>query len=125
MKYHHFLMIAVAALLAACTSISPLIQASSIQDSVGIVAQRHDSYVQDDDSLSDEERQEDLEQSSELMVLVFSRDQIGKEELASKFDPVANRHDIYVVGDAALSELQRRVYLRSTQELRRLTEDLD
>lgn len=48
-----------------------------------------------------------------------SRGYMHVDTLAGIIEPVAERHDAYVAEDAALSDLERRTYLRSTELLRK------
>lgn len=48
---------------------------------------------------------------------------IRPEALDKTLVPVLDRHDAYVRGDESLSPVQKRVYLRSSQELRKVHEE--
>lgn len=103
--------------LAGCPSLE--IKTSSIRDAVSFVNQRHDAYVQADDSLTGGQRSVYLGDSGRLWEAVRA-EELEQSVFHTLVLPVATRHDAYVLADEGLSDLQRRTYLRSTSELLKL-----
>jgi len=100
--------------LASCVT---TIKTDAILDTIQAVVIRHDAYV-----MADDQDPVALAQSAELMDLVLSSEEVEKQTLAMPLLPVTARHDVYVNSDESLTPLEKRVYLRSSSELRHLVE---
>ena len=105
--------------LAGCSFLSTEIKTSAVNESVNIVTERHDSYVEADGTLNVEQRNEAFGQAAALRSLL-QESSIVPTVFGVALGPVSARHDAYVRADAGLSDLERRTYLRTTAELRAL-----
>lgn len=95
----------------------PTIKTASVLGSVRDVVGRHDLYVIEDVSLTQEEQAQDLEESSELLSLLASSSSVPLTTFHTIGDPVFERHNDYVLRDASLSQLEQSVYTRSAHLL--------
>lgn len=112
-------LIGIGVCMPSCALLTPRgqVDASAIRDTVLIVVERHDKYVEADAALDDGSKSAALEQSASLLSLV-QKDSVSQTVLKLKAQPVCDRHDEYVDSDASLTDLQHRVYHNSTDVLR-------
>ena len=96
---------------------SPLIQSLEVSESVIDVLTRHDNYVYEDISLHQIKRDSFLGQSRGFREYVALTPEIDVQMFHHMGDPIFNRHNNYVASDTILSELDRRIYLRSGELL--------
>lgn len=54
---------------------------------------------------------------------IAPRGTIHVDNIGELIDTVSDRHDVYVLQDNELTDLQRHVYLRSTELLRKVVEE--
>ena len=110
--------LALVALTSACASFwTRGIRTETISESVGIIVERHDGYVINDELLTNEQEAEALAQSAALSG-AMQGSSVGRAVLRALVPPVLDRHDTYVQDDASLRSLERRTYLRSSAHVR-------
>lgn len=105
--------------LAACATPGMVPLDGAVGRSIERVVERHDVYVEADESLAQLDNEAYLSESIAAMSLLVMPEVLG-ETAAVMLDPIMNRHDAYVSADAELDELERAIYLESTERLRSL-----
>lgn len=103
--------------LAGCQILSTEVSTDSIFVTTDCVVARHNSYVGNDTTLDDTDRDLFITDGHQLMRMLTELESIPRETLFPLLIPICDRHDIYVKADT-LSDLERRIYLRSTEFLR-------
>lgn len=102
--------------LAACVSAPYMVETEgAFQRTTARVIERHDAYVQADESLDDAAEAAALAESAELSVLV-QLPSVSGSILADALEPVADRHDAYVNAQET-DVLVRDIYLEDTKRL--------
>lgn len=105
--------------LVACASAPYMVETKgAFQRTTARVIERHDAYVQADESLDNAAEAEALIESAELSALV-QIPSVSASILADAFEPVASRHDAYV-NALELDVFVRDVYLEDSERLRSL-----
>jgi hypothetical protein len=92
-----------------------LIQAPAVLPLVEKVVKRHDAYAKAQEM---PEATQWLLESASLLVGVQGTPEVTKDWLEAHVEPVATRHDQWVLEDTTLLEYQRSIALRSTEILR-------
>lgn len=113
------LLLAGVALVAGCAFFSKNIQTDAIDGTAELVIQRHDNYVILDGGISEEESLAALQLTVALRSLL-KLPEIEPDIYSEAVVPVCDRHDTYIEGDETLTDLEVRIYLRSSAELRNL-----
>lgn len=101
------------------------IDAGAIQGAVHDLVQIHDRYVETDETLEPSVRNGYLVESLELARLVDQNETVTAERLHDPLINVADRHDVYVRGDETLTQLDQRIYLRTSDILRGVLSDAE
>ncbi len=101
-------------LLAACAG---MVRTSEVQDSLSDVLTRHDDYVFSDEGLTDATKDVYLGQSAQAKKIVGSEDELTPAQFHALIDGPVQRHQAYVEDDVTITELDRRVWLRSGEVL--------
>ena len=109
-------------LFASCCFFETSINTDKIKGPVEDIVSRHDAYIDSDPNLAADHKTMFKEQAASFLLMVCSSDEIAVSDLEALM-MVAARHDVYVKGDADLSELEKRVYLRSTDILRSILKE--
>jgi len=117
------LILALSLAVAACSSPYVLVVDPPVASTAQRVVDRHDSYVQGDSALFGSDRDDFLEESSRVEMLI-SLPEVSALALDAALQPVMARHDAYVGADASLGLLQRDIYLESTARLRALLDSV-
>jgi hypothetical protein len=97
------------------------VRLSEVRDTASKIIDRHDVYVNADRALTVSSRDQFLQESHALLVLVGGETTL-QETLKTAASPVCVRHDAYVNADTTLQPTQKSVYLDSTKILLRVTE---
>jgi len=84
------------------------------------VADRHDIYVMQDDSMDVDAQDAALLESAEMRAMVGSRVEVSGHALEAAMLPVLDRHDAYVYADPTLDALERDIYVGSSGGLKRV-----
>lgn len=118
------LVLSLLALLAGCARDALVLD--SIELPMTTVLDRHDTYV-DADQLDGPTRDALLLQSAELRHTLTTaraedRSTVSAWQIRSRVHQITARHDAYVMADLELTDLERRIYLRSSVLLRHLVD---
>lgn len=97
-------------------------RSSEVEPVAGFVVDRHDAYVDADESLDSSQRLALKTDSGQLMVLIRRGEVVELDALAARQAGVIDRHDAYVSADESLSETKRARYLRSTEIMRAMVD---
>jgi hypothetical protein len=97
-------------LLASCAG---MVRTSEVGDVLTDVLQRHDDYVFSDDTLTSESKDIFFGQSHNARKVVGEADEMTPAEFQSAIVGPVLRHQEYVREDVTITELERRVWLRS------------
>lgn len=112
------LILTAAFLAASCVGNPALVPIEGpVERTVERVLERHDAYVNADESLSELGREDALAQAFNVEVLL-TFPEVHVTVLSEALEPVMERHDAYVQADPELDELDRAIYLESTDRLR-------
>lgn len=100
-------------LMFSCRTLNTKIRVGAISELLVKVSDRHDSYTSNPQHLAESQQVRDLVKSS----------RVSKDTLRVTFEPVAIRHDGWVMSDHALTGYKHRVALRSTDIIRSLYDE--
>lgn len=112
-------------LLLVFSGCSGLVRVDAIDNAVVDVTARHDDYVSNDESLSDIDKGNMLMTSRGLRETLVGApgDTVPVSAIAADVNEVTLRHDAYVTNDDLLPQLDKSIYLREAELLRRVVEE--
>jgi hypothetical protein len=111
-------------LFSSCCFFNTSINTDKIKGPVEKIIKRHDIYIDLDINLADEYKTMFKEEAASFLTKVSTEEEMEISELDS-FMMVIERHDVYVKADSSLSELEKRVYLRSTEIIRSILKEAE
>lgn len=113
------LLLSLPLMLCACATPGTLpLDAATVRTAERVI-ERHDTYVEADETLTEDGRELALADSANATtLLVLNEVPVGL--MQSLMGPVMDRHDNYVSIDLDLDDLERDIYLASTVRLRSL-----